>query len=183
MPTVNDANGTPAKINAKGKLEVLSVILPLSAQSADEGNAYTALSTADAGAVTCDFFYLKNTSDLILRIYKIKIAPPALSIEISITVGVTGDPTAGTTLTPVNALVGSGNVAECTCEQKDGDMALTGGSVFDVLFVNQNFVGEQIWNYPGEIALEKNQALVFNNDIDPTSDVDITVYFYFHEPI
>ena len=183
MPTINDADGTPVNINEDNKMETISVTLPLSAHSADDGDAYTVLSTADAGAVTCDFFYLKNTSDEILRIYEIKVAPPALSIEISITVGVTGDPTAGTTLIPVNALVGSGNVAECICEQKDGDMALTGGNVFDVLFVNKDFVGEQVWNYPGEIALEKNQALVFNNDIDPTSDVDITVYFYFHEPI
>ncbi len=183
MPTINDESGKSANINKKGKLETLTVTLPLSAQSADEGDAYTAVITADAGAVTCDFFYLKNTSDKILRIYKIKAAPPTLSIEVSITVGVTGDPTAGTELTPINALVGSGGVAECVCEEKNGDMSLTGGSIFDVLFIDKDFVGEQVWDYPAEIALKKNQALVFHNDIDPTSDVDMTVYFYFHETI
>ncbi len=101
----------------------------------------------------------------------------------SIVTGVTGTPSGGSTLVPVNALIGSGNVAECTCEQKDGDMALTGGSIFDVLFVDKDFVGEQFWEYPGEIALNKNQALVFHNDIDPTADINMTVYFYFHEAI
>ena len=155
----------------------------MAAHAADEGDAYSALITADPGAVTSDFFYLKNTSDKILRIYKIKAAPAALSIEISITVGVIGDPTAGDTLTPINTLVGSGEEAECVCEEKDGDMALTEGNVYDVLFINKDFVGEQCWDFPAEIALKKNRALVFNNDIDPTSDVDMTVYFYFHEAI
>ena len=184
MPTINDANGTPVKINDKGKLESICVTLPMPAHAADEGDAYSAILTADPGAAgTCDFFYLKNTSDKDLRIYKIKIAPPTISIEVSITVGVTGTPTAGTTVTPVNALVGSGNIAECTCEQKDGDMALTGGSVYDILFVDKDFVGEQKWHYQAEITLQKNQALVFNNNIDPTSDIDITVYFYYHEAV
>ena len=183
MPTINDADGMPANINEKGKLETMSVTLPLSAHAADAGDAYTAIIDADPGGTTADFFYLRNSSDMPLRIYKIKASTATLSTQVSITAGVTGTPTAGSTLTPVNALVGSGNVATCTCEQKDGDMALTGGSVFDILFIDKDFVGEQVWEYPAEIALLKNQAIVFNNDIDPTADLDMTVYFYFHEEV
>ena len=185
MPTVNDANGTPQRITDKGFAIAYTSSMEMSAHAGDEGDCYTALCTADPGAAgTCDFFYMKNSTDKIMRIYKIKAAPPTVSIEVSITVGVTGTPTSGTTVTPVNALIGSGNIVTAgDIQQRAGDMALTGGSVFDVLFLNKDFVGEMVWDYPGEIALMKNQALVFNNDIDPTSNIDMTIYFYFHEEI
>jgi hypothetical protein len=185
MPTQNDAMGYPQAVRPNGFSLNYCASMEMAAHAGDEGQTYSALCTADPGAAgTCDFFYMKNTTDTIMRIYKIKAAPPTVSIEVSITVGVTGSPTSGSNVTPVNALVGSGSiVAEGDVQQRDGDMALTGGSVFDVLFLDKDFVGEMVWNYPGEIALMKNQALVFNNDIDPTSDIDMTVYFYFHEAI
>ena len=185
MPTNNDANGTPQRIRDNGFALSYCANLDMAAHAGDGGETFTALCTADPGAAgTCDFFYMKNTSDKLMRIYKIKAAPPTVSIEVSITVGVTGTPTSGSNITAVNALVGNGNIVTAgDIQQRDGDMALTGGSVFDVLFLDKDFVGEMIWDYPGEIALMKNQALVFNNDIDPTSDIDMTVYFYFHEEI
>ena len=185
MPTVNDANGTPLRIGEHGFGLVYAVDMSMPAHAGDDGDCYAALCTADPGAAgTCDFFYMKNSSTKIMRIYKIKAAPPTVSIEVSITVGVTGTPTSGSTVTPVNALVGSGNIVKSgDVQQRDGDMALTGGSVFDVLFLNKDFVGEMVWDFPGEIALMQNQALVFNNDIDPTSDIDMTVYFYFHDAV
>ncbi len=185
MPTKNDPNGTPQRVRDKGFALVYAADMGMPAHAGDEGNCYSALCTADPGAAgTCDFFYMKNTTDEIMRIYKIKAAPPTVSIEVSITVGVTGSPTGGTNVTAVNALVGSGNiVTDGDIQQRAGDMALVGGSVFDVLFLNKDFVGELVWDFPGEIALLKNQALVFNNDIDPTSNIDMTVYFYFHEEI
>ena len=185
MPTVNDANGVPWRIGEHGFGLTYSANMEMSAHAGDDGDCYSALCTADPGAAgTCDFFYMKNSEDKILRIYKIKAAPPTVSIEVSITVGVTGTPTSGSTITPVNALVGSGNIVKSgDVQQRDGDMALTGGSVFDVLHISKDFIGEQVWEYHGEIALMKNQALVFNNDIDPTSDIDMTVYFYFHDAV
>ncbi len=183
MPTVNDASGTPQRVNEKGFALGMCIMLPMSAHAADEGLCYSVVIAADPGGTDADFFYLKNNSDHELRIYKIKAAPPVLTTEISIKVGVTGTPTSGTAVTPVNALVGDGNTADCTAELRDGDMALSGGHIFDVLHLNKDFLGEQAWDYPGGIALEKNQALVFNNDIDPTSDLDMTVYFYFHPKI
>lgn len=183
MPTVNDPNGYPQAILPNGYALNYVAQMPMQAHSGDNGDTYSAVIAVDTGAVTCDFFYLKNTSDMILRIYKIKACTSTLDLQISIVTGVTGTPSGGATLTPVNSLVGSGNTAECTCEQKTGDMALTGGSTFDILFLDKDFVGEQYWDYTGEIALNKNQTLVFNCDIDPTADIDMTVYFYFHEAV
>ena len=185
MPTINDANGTPQRIRDNGFALNYCSTMEMSAHAGDNGNCYSALCTADPGAAgTCDFFYMKNTTDSHMRIYKIKAAPPTVSIEVSITVGVTGTPTAGANVTAVNALVGSGNIVTAgDIQQKDGDMALTGGNVFDVLHLNKDFVGEMVWDYPGELALLKSQALVFNNNIDPTSDIDMTVYFYFHDAV
>ena len=62
---------------------------PLSAHAADLGDAYSAVISADSGAVTSDFFYLKNNSEKILRIYKIKGSTPTLSTQVSIVAGVT----------------------------------------------------------------------------------------------
>lgn len=180
MPIKNDANGNPQRVLSNGYDLGYSAGMSMAAHAGDLGNCYSALIAADSGAVTCDFFYLKNKDDKILRIYKIKAHTITLDVQISITVGVIGTPTAGSEITPVNALVGSGNIADVVCEQKAGNMDLTGGSVYDILFLDKDYVGEQEWTFPGEIALLKNQALVFNNDIDPTADIDMTVYFYFH---
>ena len=147
--------------------------------------AYCALIQADPSATDADFFYLKNDSEKDLVIYKIKgwlDATAAAVVEVSIKLGVTGSPTAGVSLVPANANAGSGTIAEVTCEQKDGDMALTGGTIFDIIRIDPAAIGEQVFEYPGGIVLKKNATLIFNNDIDPVSyDIDMSVYFYFHE--
>ncbi len=183
MATVNDPNGNPQAVLDNGFALNYCAVLEMSAHAGDDGNAYTILVEADAGGSDIDFFYLKNTSDLTLRIYKIKAYTGTTDTQVQIKTGVTGTPSSGTAVVPVNALVGSGNLAECTCEQRDGDMALTGGNVFDKLFVDKDFVGEQVWDFPGEIALEENQALVFNAVTDPGADIHMTVYLYFHEAV
>ncbi len=151
----------------------------------DNQDAYAVIFEQDSGAVTSDFFYLKNTSAKNLKIYKIMLHTITLDVDIAITTGVTGTPTAGTALTPANLLAG-GKAADVDCQGKDGDMALTGGSTVDLLYLHQRasgevYVGGQTWKYPAPITLPPNTAMVLNVNIDPTADVDGTLYFYFEE--
>jgi len=146
----------------------------------DNQDAFAVPYAQDSGAVTSDFFYLKNTSARNLKIYKISSYTTTLDVEVSITTGVTGSPTTGTAITPINLYAG-GKAADVTCEGRDGDMALTGGSVVDVLFVDKDFVGIQEWDYPAPILLPPNTAMVMNVNIDPTADVEGTLFFYFED--
>ena len=141
-------------------------------------DAYAIYFAQDSGAVTSDFFYLKNTSSRNLIIPLIKLYTPTLDIQVSVTIGVTGTPTSGTAIVPVN-MYARGKAADVTCEGRNGGMALTGGNVLDVLFLDKDFVGQQIWEYKSPVILPPNTAMVLNNDIDPTADIDGTVFFYF----
>ncbi len=184
MPTVNDPNGTPQRIRSKGFALVYSAALSLAAHGGDEGNAYTIVYSGDPGGTDADFLYMQNTSDLELRIYEIKLYCLAADVEVTIKVGCTGTPTNTTTVVPVNALVGSGNTADGNFYSRAGDLALTGGDTFDSLIYDFVAGGrEMIYDYLGEIALAKNQTLVFNNVTDPNQNIRMTVYFYYHEAI
>lgn len=143
-------------------------------------DAYAVHFEQDAGAVTSDFFYLKNTSNRKLKIYKLMMYTPTLDVEVSVKTGVTGDPTTGTAITPVNLYTG-GRAANVDCQGRDGDMALTGGDTVDLLFLDKDFVGMQVWDYPAPITLPPNAAMVLYVNIDPTADIDGTLYFYFED--
>ncbi len=140
-------------------------------------NAYSVPFEQDAGAVTADFFYLKNTSNLSLHIYRLKLSTPTLDNEVDVKTGVTGDPTAGTAIVPVNLYTG-GKAADVTCEGKDGDMALVGGNVVTRLLLDKDFLGEQVWNWEAPIILPTNTAMVLHCILDPTADIDGTLYFF-----
>ena len=183
--------------NAKGeiiggkddRLFVTAITKPMCALAAELGNAYTAICASDPSATDADFFYLKNLDDRDLRIFKIKAwlddGCTGDVHEISVKTGVTGSPTAGTTVTPVNLRAG-GRRADVTCEYKDGDMALTGGSTVDIIrlfkaAVVNGAIAEKVFDYESEIILPKNEALILNNDVDPVgTDFDVIVWFYFH---
>ena len=180
---INDANGTPALVNDKGKLETLCITLPLSAHSADEGNAYSVVYNIDPN-VAGDFLYIKNSSDNPLRIYKIKGYIITTGGLFTVKTGVTGTPTTGIDLTPVNSLIGSGKTAEGTFNRNTStaSMALTGGNTYDIFYHGgSNAVIER--EYPAEITLEKNQTFCMTNATDPASVMTWVVYFYYHEKL
>ncbi len=149
--------------------------------AAQNGDAYTIVGAADTQAVTSDFLWLKNHDRRDLVIYKIKMYTPTLDLTISVKIGVTGSNTGGTVLAPANVRVG-GAAADVTCFQEDGDMALTGGTTVDTLYLDKDFIGEQVWEYPGGIILPQNAAMVYYVNIDPTADISTTTYFYYAEP-
>jgi len=169
-----------AEVNERGEITVFSVIKSEMARANDEGNAYCAVFEADPNGTDKDFFYLKNLDDMDLSIYKIRMSTGTLDIDVDIKIGVTGSPGSGTAVTPANMNAGSGNVADVTCEYRDEDLALTGGTVVDTLYIDKDFIGEQEFDYPAGIILPKNTALVFNCvGVDPTADINCEVFFYF----
>jgi len=182
MGTINDPNGNAQAVQSNGFALNYCASMDMAAHAGDEGDTYSMIGTGDPGGSDQDILYIKNSSDKMLRIYKIKAWCTA-DVQLALKVGCTGTPTGGTTATPINALVGSGNTADGTFEYLAGDMALTGGSVFDNLFIDTtvNPFVEEI--YPGEIALEKNQTFLINAVTDPNASVEITVFFYYHEKI
>jgi hypothetical protein len=104
-----------------------------------------------------------------------------LDIDVDIKLGVTGSPTSGTAVTPANLKAGSGNAAVCTAEWRDADLALTGGTVVDTLYIDKDFIGEQEFNYPSGIILPPNQTMVFNCvGTDPTADINTVLFMYYH---
>ncbi len=172
-----DGNTFTAEVTSEERLKVDSNSHDPGHIAGELQDAYTIVFQQDSGAVTSDFIYLKNTSSRNLVIHRITLFTPTLDIQVSVTTGVTGTPTSGTPIIPVNMFSG-GKAADVTCEGRDGDMALTGGSTVDVLFLDKDFLGQQVWDYPAPIIMPPSTAMVLNNDIDPTADIDGTIYFY-----
>lgn len=189
---INSPDGMASDVK-DNRLLTTAITMPLRALAAEKGDAYTAICASDPSATDADFFYLKNLDDRDLRIFKIKAFLNLLATgdihEISIKTGVTGTPDTGVDIVPVNLRANSGNRANVTCQHKDGDMALTGGNVVDIIRLFKaaavnGAIEEKEFNYDTEIILPKNEALIFNNDVDPVGyDFDIIVWFYFHNKI
>lgn len=183
MATIEDGKGKGRIAGVTPSNRLMTDVQSLVELAIRRRDAYTVWSDADSGAVTSDFFYMKNDSDRNLIINKIMLFSPTLDLEILVTTGVTGSPTSGTAVTPVNLYTG-GSAADCTCEQRDGDMALTGGNTVDHLWTNKDFYGgQQQWDYPAGIILPPRIAMVLHTVIDPTADVDCTVHFYFEDVV
>ncbi len=173
-----EGNTYTAEVTNEDRLKVDSASHTPGHIAGEIQDAYSIYFAQDSGTVTSDFFYLKNTSNRNLVISKIKLYTPTLDIQVSITTGVTGTPTSGTVIIPINMFTG-GKAADVICEGKDGDMQLVGGNVLDVLFLDKDFVGQQVWNFETPIIMPPDTSMVLNNDIDPTADIDGTVSFYF----
>jgi len=180
-----NGNTYTAEVTSQSRLQTDNKT-PLELAVANQ-DAYKVIVAADPSATDADFFYLKNTSSKNLFVHQVSLyivtAAAGATHEISIKTGVTGSPTAGTAITPVNLYTG-GKAADVTCEYKDGDMALTGGNTVDIIryepAVTEIGPGEVFRTFDAPIVLPPNTALIFNNDVDPTSvDFDMTVTFYF----
>jgi hypothetical protein len=179
---IEDGSGfqRQAEVTELLRLATDAMSLHPSAVANRRGDAYSIVFEADPNGTDIDFFYLKNEdNDKDLVIYKIRMSTGTLDIDVDIKVGVTGSPTTGTAVTPANMRTGGGS-ANVTAEWRDADLALTGGTVVDTLYVDKDFVGEQEFDYPAGIVLPPGKALVFNCvGTDPTSDINTEVFLYF----
>ncbi len=181
MPTLNDASGTPAKVTSEGKLKTYSVIEPEELHvNEDEKECYSVLVDVTTGTVDDDFFYLKNNSDSDLIIYRIKGWCDDASQEIKVLIGATDAGTdAGDALTPVNMNAGAGNVADVDCTQDATDLAITGGSVVDLLKFHVTPLLESDWEYQEGIIIPKNQRCHMEAAL--AGLINLNIFFYFHD--
>ena len=180
---ITGTTGVIADVNAQKRLLTESNAHTPISVAADLQNAYTITIAADPNGADQDFFYLKNTSAKLLKIPRVSIwldAAVTAVLEVTIKTGVTGSPTSGTAIVPVSLYTG-GPAADVTCEFRDEDLALVGGTGVVTMRVDKTAgTGEQHWDFLGPIILPRDTALVFNNDIDPVGqDIDMTVWFYF----
>ena len=147
------------------------------------GDVHVLPCTADPNAADCDFFYMKNNDlrDLIIFHLRVYIAA-GTDTAIAIKTGVTGTPTSGTAITPINLRTGGGT-ALVSSEFRIADMALTGGTTVETVWVDTSHIGEQAWDFESGIILPHDTALVFNAATDVVGNSLITqTFFYFADP-
>lgn len=178
---VNDATGQGyvAGVNVSNQLEVQA---RQSARDANAlGNAYSVVKEIDPNAADGDFFYMKNTNEVMdLVLHRIRINVGTTDTGVDVKVGVTGTPTGGTALVPTTLKCGSGKLANVDCQFRIADMVLTGGFVADTLWVDKDYVGSQVFEWPAGIIVPPNTAMLLNSRTDPTGDtIDFTLFFHF----
>ncbi len=181
MPTINDANGTPAKVNDENRLYTYSVIEGEGLHvNEDENEAYTVMVDITSASTDDDFFYLKNTSDDDLIVSKIEGWCDDANQEISVYIGATDAGTAaGDALVPANLNAGSGNAADCDCTQDATDLAITGGRVGRLLKFPVTALELVVFNFESTgIILPKNQRLHMQAALAGLINLNITFYYH-----
>ena len=185
MPTINDANGTPAKVNAQGHLETESIT-----HSAEHyanhiiEEAYQVPFAVNPDAAADCFLYLKNNADADLFIEGFSYASSGAE-EIYIEIGNTGTAvlTSGAAQTPANCNAGSGHNADVTCWSNTADGAvditgLTGGREIERLWIIA--AADKVFhNFEMDVVLPKNQ--IFSMwCVGGDTNIRGTLVFYFH---
>ena len=184
MPTINDANGTPASVCDENRLQVEAVTVSEEHHAnIHDGTAYSWYFTNDPDAADDCIFYLKNNADqdLILEGMDLFVTDDT---DVYLKLGGSGDPcTAGTTVTGANLNAGSGNVANVTAEH-DGDIegagsTFSGGTeVARYVYQSGTLVNTHHINFPCDLIIPKNQ--IFTLWLDTISIViQCTVWGYF----
>ena len=181
MGTINDANGTPAKVNSSGRLKVYSVVEPEELHICEDyGRAFSISIDCTTGTADDDFFYLKNNDDDDLIITKIE-GWCAANQEIQVVLGATGPGqfASGDDIAPVAANVGSGQVADVDCASDETDLAIPGGSVYRLLKFSPTALTREDFHFPEGIILPKNTRL--HLQAAGASLINLNMFFYFHD--
>ena len=180
MPTINDANGTPAKVTDAGKLKVYGVVESEELhENEDNGTSFSVLVDVTSATTDDDFFYLKNNSDDDLIIYKIEGWCDDANQEIKVLIGATDAGTdAGDALTPRALNAGSGEVANVDCTQDATDLAITGGNAVTLLKFPTTALELASWDFSSGIILPKNTRLHMEAAL--AGLINLNIFFYFH---
>jgi len=181
MPTIYDPDGTYAAVTSENRLKTYAVSEAAAFHAnEDEGKAYSVLVDITSATTDDDFFYLKNNDDDYLIITRIEGWCDDANQEIKVVLGGTGAGqfAAGDTLTPVNMLAGSGNVADVDCVQDATDLAVPGGSVVSLLKFPVTPLERVEFVFPEGIVVPKNQRLHLEAAL--AGLINLNIYFYFH---
>ena len=148
--------------------------------AAQNGNAYSALADVTTAVAANDFFQLTNNDTKDLVIYKIQGWCDDASQEISILLGSTDDGTgAGDVITPGNLRAGGG-AATVTCVSDATELAITGGTVVDLLKFHATVLLLSSWDYPSGLVLPSGTRMHANALLDGL--INLNVFFYFRTP-
>ena len=180
---IEDGTGAGYKVHVNDEhcLCAKSIVLALALHTnQDHGESYSViLDQAPTAGDDC-ILYLQNDSDKHLYISSIAIFASGAA-EVYMKLGAIGTRNGAATLTLVNRNAGSGNEAECTCEQGadlDGGAAtLAGGDEVDRIAVEAN---KQSFKYrwQSDIIITKNQTMTLWASAIVTVNATIGVYFY-----
>ncbi len=180
MPTLNDADGQPAKVDSDGKLRTYSVVESEALHvNEDDKEAYSVLVDVTTATTDDDFFYLKNTNSKDIIIYKIEGWCDDANQEISVCLGATDAGTdAGDNLTPINMNAGSGNTASVDCTQDATDLAISGGNVVSLLKFPTTALQLETFNFEAGLVIPKNQRCHMQASL--AGLINLNIYFYAH---
>ena len=182
MPTVNDPDGTPAKVNTEERLTVAAISEPEELHvNDDDKEAYKILVDVTSATTDDDFFYLQNTrSSKKLIITRIEGWCDDANQEIKILLGATDAGTnAGDVIIPANLNAGSGNTATVVCTSDATDLAITGGTVVELLKFPTTALERAVFVYPEGIIIPTNQRLHMEAALAGLINLNIT--FYYHD--
>ncbi len=184
MPTTNDPNGNPQKVNEEGQAHTVAVAHRAGHHVNEvHGEAYTWQFSEDPDAGDDCIFYLKNNDDKVLVLEGIDLFITT-DTDVYLKVGGTGTTAAGTAITGTNVNAGSGNIADVTCLH-DGDIEAGGtftGATESNRYVYQSgtLVDTHHINFPQDIVIPKNQVFSIWSSIIAVI-VTGTLYGYFDD--
>ena len=160
-----------------GKLRTYSVVEEEQAHANEEdGVSFSIVIDQATGAGDDQFFYLKNTGDSDLHITSMKGFVLG-DTEIKVLLGVTGTPTGGATLTPVNRNTGSAKTISGTIEQ-GADLQMTDGDLVDLFEMLAAATGLFKISWGSTLILPKNGTICLESSAATT--INLTVSCFLH---
>jgi len=177
---IKGISGNIADVNDDLELLVKALSQNPIERANENGNAYSVLVDVTSATTDDDFFYLKNKDDRDLVVYKIEGWVDDANQEIKILLGATDAGTdAGDALTPVNMNTGSGNDADVDCTQDATDLAVTGGSVVELLKFSTTALELAKWDFPAGLILTKNNRMHMEAAL--AGLINLNIFFYFKD--
>ena len=180
---IEDGKGTgyKAKVNNENCLCAEAIAVPFELHvNHDHGDFYSIVLNQVPTAGDDCILYLKNDDDKDLLISSITLFASG-AVEVYAKLGDTGTRNGAAALTPVNRNAGSGNAADCTCEQGadlDGGAAtLAGGAEVERIAVEANKQSLKICWCSG-IIIPKNQTMTLWASAIVTVNATIGVAFH-----
>lgn len=172
--------GFKAKVNEENCLCAEAVNVPFEFHiNQDHGEFYSiVLDQAPTAGDDC-ILYVKNNNDKDMLISSIAIFASG-AVEVYMKLQDSGTRNAVAALTPVNRNAGSGNAADCTCEQGadlDGGAAtLGGGTEVERIAVEANKQTLKV-DWCSAIIIPKNQTMTLWASAIVTVNATIGIYF------
>lgn len=158
MQIEDPQTGNKLKITSEFMAKVIAVCTAIQFHvNCKTEEAYSIIISKTPTAAGDCFLYLKNLSDEDLLVYSI-CTYAASDESVQIKLGDTGTSSGGSANTPVNRNAGSGNAADCTCEDGVNITGLSGGSVVEDIFID-GVTSMKKYRWKTGLVLKKNDVL------------------------